>query len=72
MQTISTDAQTFVDYLQTLCLYKGSVRANCVAMPCDALLQQFCIAGSSTVYFYIYNQNGEEKQIGWLWVHPSR
>ena len=41
MQTILTGPQTFVDYLQTLHLYKGSVGTN------DALLGQICTAGSS-------------------------
>ena len=47
MQTIPTGVQTFVDELQTLCLYKSSVGTDCVATLSEALFGEYCTAGSS-------------------------
>ena len=47
MQTIPAGVPTFVDELQTLCLYKSSVGTDCVAPPSEALFGQYCAAGSS-------------------------
>lgn len=58
METVPTSTPTCVNYLQTPCLYKGIVGANCVTTPSYALLGQYCTAASSTVYWY---QNGERK-----------
>ena len=69
MPTISTDAQTVVDDLQTLCLYKGSVGTKCVTTPSDVSLGHYCTVRSSAVYFY-YNREKKERnkgrQTGWF------
>ena len=57
MQTIAAGVPTFVDQLQTLCLYKSSVGTACVATPSEALFGQYCTAGSSTPLCKLIDSN---------------
>ena len=55
MYTIPTGAPNSLNYLQTLCLYKGSVGTNCITIPDHASLGQHWTAGKMTVS---YSKNG--------------
>ena len=58
MQTIPIGVPTFVDQLQTFCLYQSSVGTDCVATPSEALFGKYCTA--EVVYC---DHNGEKKTI---------
>ena len=60
-QRIPTGAPTFVDDLQTLCLYKGRVGTNCATTPSDASLGQHCTPGSSTVANRMVRQKKKDR-----------